>query len=167
MNGKRILSVSAALILGATLLSGTASAAPSAADARGNHCVVRTDSPSITCFATVAEVQEFLAQSRSAAARAAQPAAALAGSYTAAVVWDYYNSPASTWITSDYQCGYYAAANLPSGMNNRASYVDVYPGCYLSLWTNTGQSGSVEGFPAGGWNVTQINNQASSYEIWP
>ncbi|WP_436785984.1 hypothetical protein [Yinghuangia sp. YIM S10712] len=163
MTKKRIAAVSAALATGAALLSGPASAAPEPA---GNHCVINTDSAFQKCFGTVAEVHEFIDQSRTNTDSATSRAAA-AGSYTAAVIWDYAGSPESSWVTSDYQCTYFHVGNIPWAMNDKASYVDVSPGCYLKLWTHTNQTGPVEGFPTGGWNVTQINNQASSWEIYP
>jgi len=168
MNGKRIAAVSAALSLGGALLSGTASAAPDTAPT-GNHCVINADIASRTCFTTVPEAQDFIARSRadSAAGTTTARTAAAAGNYTAAVLWDYYGSPESNWITSDYQCTYYGTGNIPWAFNDKASYVDVSPGCYLKLWQHTNQAGSVEGFPTGGWNVTRINNQASSWEIYP
>ncbi|UGQ15088.1 hypothetical protein LO772_16880 [Yinghuangia sp. ASG 101] len=165
MTGKRIAAASAALALGGALLSGTASAAP-AAGAPGHHCVINADNAATTCFATVAEVQGFITQSRAGDGALAARATA-AGSYTAAVLWDYYGSPESNWITSDYQCTYYGTGNIPWAFNDKTSYVDVSAGCYLKLWQHTNQAGIVEGFPPGGWNVTQINNQASSWEIYP
>ncbi|MGW0660186.1 hypothetical protein [Streptodolium elevatio] len=165
MNSRRILSISAATILGASLLSGTAVAESVEAPAGAKeHCLVNLDNRKTTCFATYQEVLDFA--SRGAGSVNARTAATLLNT-AVATLWGGYSSgttPSAT-LWSQAGCGY-DADNVPSTINDKASSVTVTGGCRVNLWQHSGQGGNFE-VHYGGFSTLVYDNQISSWESYP
>ncbi|WTW96391.1 hypothetical protein OG216_24795 [Streptomycetaceae bacterium NBC_01309] len=166
MNSRRILSISAAAILGASLLSGTAVAETAKAPAGAKqHCLYGIADGKTTCFATYQEVLDFVADSGGSPTgrdRAATLASTLVGT-----LWGGYSAgstPSYTMWNVNGGCGY-AWANVSSTINDKASSITVTPGCRINLWQHSNIGGNFE-VRYGGFGTLSLDNQISSWETF-